>query len=89
MQAPILQLLSGASQGTQAASLAQIKQAIANIRSMTNPQAALQQMLQQRNPQLMQALDYVKQSGGNPKAAFEKLAKERGIDPAEIETLMK
>ena len=56
---------------------------------MSNPQAALQQMLQQRNPQLMQVMEYVKQNGNDPKAAFEKLARERGIDPAEIEALMK
>lgn len=37
----------------------------------------------------MKALDYVKQNGGDPKAAFEKLAAEQGIDPAEIEKMIK
>ena len=38
----------------------------------------------QNNPALQQALDYVKQNGGNPKEAFYKLAKEKGVDPNEI-----
>lgn len=37
----------------------------------------------------MQAIDYVKQHGNDPKAAFEALAKERGIDPNEIENMLK
>ena len=86
MQAPILQLLNGANQTT---SIGQIKEIVTKLKSMSNPQAALQQMLQQRNPQLMQVMEYVKQNGNDPKAAFEKLARERGIDPAEIEALMK
>ena len=54
-----------------------------------NPQALLQQMLAQKNPQLQQALDYVQKNGGDPKAAFEKLAAEKGIDPAEVEQMFK
>lgn len=38
---------------------------------------------------MQQAIDYVKQNGGDPKAAFQKLAEEKGIDPAEIEKLFK
>lgn len=57
---------------------------IGAIRNAHNPQALLQQMLQQNNPAFAQALDYVKQNGNDPKAAFEKLAKDRGINPAEL-----
>lgn len=46
-------------------------------------------MMQQRSPQLAQAMDYVRNHGNDPKAAFEALAKERGIDPAEIESMLK
>lgn len=46
-------------------------------------------MMAQRNPQLQQAMDYVKNNGGDPKAAFEKLATEKGFDPAEIENMFK
>jgi hypothetical protein len=38
----------------------------------------------QNNPALKQAIDYVNQNGGNPKEAFYKLAKERGVDPQTI-----
>ena len=37
-------------------------------------------MMQQRNPAMMQALDYIRQHGNDPKAACEKLAAEKGID---------
>ena len=40
----------------------------------------MQQLLQQNNPQLAQALEYVRQHGGDPRAACEALAAEKGID---------
>lgn len=49
----------------------------------------MQQLISQKNPQMMQAIKYVKDNGGDPKAAFEKLAAENGIDPAEIEQMFK
>ena len=61
---------------------------IGAIKNVGNPQAFMQQMIQQRSPQVKQALDFVRQHGGNPKAAFEALAKEQGIDPTEIESLL-
>ena len=36
------------------------------------------------NPQVQQALQLVQQSGGNAQAAFEKLARENGMDPQQI-----
>ena len=42
------------------------------------------QNLVQNNPNMKQAIDYVNANGGNPKEAFYKLAKERGIDPDSI-----
>ena len=44
-----------------------------------NPIGMLQNM-----PQYKQVMDLVQQSGGDPKAAFYKLAQQRGIDPNEI-----
>ena len=38
------------------------------------------QNLMQSNPNLKQAMDYVNANGGNPKDAFYKLAKEKGVD---------
>lgn len=78
----ILQML-----GRQAAKmpqLGQLRQMIEMIRGASNPQALITQMMQQRNPQMMQAIDYIRQHGNNPKAAFEQLAKERGINPADL-----
>ena len=73
----ILQMLSVAQQPQ---ALGQIRQLVSQLRSLSNPQAALQQMMQQRNPAMMQALDYIRQHGNDPKAACEKLAAEKGID---------
>ena len=87
MQPAILQMLSGAQQSI--GNISQIKQVISSLKSLSNPQAAMQQLMQQRNPAMMQAIDYVKQHGGNPQQAFRALAQERGIDPAEVESLLK
>lgn len=88
MQAPILQLLGGQTKSPQTDQLAAIKQGIAKLRAMQDPQAALHQMMQQRSPGMAQAMDYIKQHGGDPKKAFEALAAERGIDPAEITSMI-
>ena len=64
--------------------LGQLRQMIGMIRGASDPQALLSQMIQQRNPQMMQALEYVKQHGGNPKAACEALAQEKGISLKDI-----
>ena len=53
---------------------------IGMMRNANDPQALLSQMMQQQNPGMMQALDYIKQNGGDPKAACEKLAAEKGIN---------
>ena len=91
MQPLILQLL-GQNNSSQAATqlsptaqkLGQLRQMIGTIRNAGDPQALLQQMMQQRNPGLAKAMDYVKQHGNDPKAAFESLAKEQGINPADL-----
>lgn len=44
-----------------------------------NPVGMLQNL-----PQYRQAMDLVQQSGGDAKAAFYKLAQQRGVDPNEI-----
>lgn len=80
----ILQMLGAQNQATVSPQVAQIKQMIGAIRSAGNPQAILQQMMQQRNPQLMQAIEYVKQHGGDAKAACEALAKEKGISMQDL-----
>jgi len=50
------------------------------VQAAQNPQAAVSQMTQ-NNPQMQQVMQYVQQNGGDPKAAFFALAKQKGIDP--------
>lgn len=61
----------------------QIKQLMQTVQTAQNPQMALQNLMQS-NPGMKQAIEYVNANGGNPKDAFYKLAKERGIDPESI-----
>ena len=71
----ILQML-GKAQNPQ---IGQLRQMISTIRNAGNPQALMQQMMQQNNPAMAKAMDYVKQHGGDAKAACEALAAEKGI----------
>lgn len=52
---------------------------IGMIRNAGDPQALMRHMMQ-NNPGIAKAMDYVKQHGGDPKAACEALAKEKGFD---------
>ena len=61
----------------------QIKQMMQMVRSAGNPQAMLNQLVQ-TNPKVKQVMDYVNASGGDPKAAFYRLANEKGINPQDI-----
>ena len=61
----------------------QIKQMMQMVRSAGNPQAMLNQLVQ-TNPKMKQVMDYVNASGGDPKAAFYRLANEKGINPQSI-----
>ena len=61
----------------------QIKQLMQTVQMSQNPQMAIQNLMQ-NNPGMKQAIDYVNANGGNPKDAFYKLAKERGVDPDSI-----
>ena len=61
----------------------QAKQLLQTVQAAQNPQMALQQLML-NNPEMKKAIEYVNANGGNPKDAFYKLAKERGIDPDSI-----
>ena len=60
--------------------LGQLRQMIGMIRGASNPQALFEQMMKQNNPAMSKAMDYIKQCGGDPKAACEKLAAEKGVN---------
>ena len=48
----------------------------------------MQSMLM-NNPNYKFVMDYVNQNGGDPKSAFYKMAKEKGVDPNQILSMLK
>ena len=82
---PMLQSLN---QSRLAQNLTPIKNMMNMVKSAGNPQMMLQQMISQ-NPQMKQVMDLVNQNGGDPKAAFYKMAEEKGINPDEILNMLK
>ena len=68
--------------------MGQIKQMMSMVQSAQNPQAMLNQMMQ-NNPQMQQAMKLINQHGGDAQKAFYALAQERGIDPQEILKMLK
>lgn len=65
------------------ANLKQIKDLMNVVQNAGNPTALLNTMMQ-RNPQIKQAMDFINENGGDPKAAFYKLAEQKGVDPEEV-----
>lgn len=63
-------------------------QLINMVKSSGNPQAMMNQIMS-NNPQVRQIMNYVNQNGGDPKAAFYKLAEKKGINPEEILSQLK
>ena len=58
------------------------------VQNVGNPQAMLMNMAQS-NPQLKQVMDIVNNSGGDPKAAFYKMAQEKGVDPDSVLNMLR
>lgn len=58
---------------------ANVKNVIAMLKGLVNPQSAIQQM-----PQYKEVMDYINANGGDAKTAFYKRASEMGVDPNEI-----
>ena len=65
-----------------------IKQMMNMVQMSRNPQAMLQQMMMQ-NPQMKQVMQIVQQYGGDPMKALYEVAKEKGMDPEEILSMLK
>ena len=60
-------------------------QAVSQIfNSGGDPRKLIQSMMSARNPQMANVINYVNSMGGDPKAAFYKLAAEKGVDPNAI-----
>lgn len=85
MQNPMLQVLKN---NPAISNLNQIKQMANLIKSAGNPQAMLQSMVQ-NNPQMQQVMALINSLGGDPKAAFYKVAKEKGVNPEEILNMLR
>lgn len=66
----------------------QIKQMISMVKSAGNPQAMMNQLMQ-NNPQMQQVMQIVQKYGGDANKAFYALAEEKGINPQEILDLLK
>ena len=58
------------------------------VKNSSNPNAVLQTLINQ-NPQMKQVMNFINQSGGDPKTAFYSLAKQKGIDPNQILNMFK
>lgn len=84
MQNPMLQALKSQPNNN----LSQIKSMLNMVRSVGNPQAMLQSIMQ-NNPQMQEIMGLVNQYGGDPKTAFYKLAQEKGVDPQQILNMLK
>lgn len=65
-----------------------IKQMMNTIKSASDPNAAMQ-MLANKNPQMRQVMQMVQENGGDPKAAFYNLAKQKGVDPEQILSMLR
>ena len=48
----------------------------------------LQSMIQS-NPQMQNVMNYINQNGGDPKAAFYNLAKQKGVDPEQVLNILR
>lgn len=91
MQAPILQALQmGQPQPQQNPLLSQDKfnKLISMYRGITNPQAYLQELIQNNNPMIREVMQEIQNNGGNAQAAFYNYAKQHGLDPNEILNMM-
>jgi len=65
--------------------MAGVQNMISMVKAAQNPHAMLQTMVQ-RNPQVQHILQ---QSGGDPKAAFYNLARQKGVNPDDVLKMIK
>lgn len=68
---------------TNNAAMQNIANMVRSFKGMNNPQQIMQ-MLGQRNPQAMQQVQQLMQSGKSPKDLASSMLKQRGIDPEQL-----
>ena len=66
----------------------QIKNMMNTVRYAGNPQAMLNSMVM-NNPKLKEVMDYIGQNGGDPRAAYYKMAGEKNVDPEQILNMLR
>lgn len=72
----------------QSAPMNSIKQMMDMVKTASDPNAAMQALINQ-NPQMRQVMQVIQQNGGDPKAAFYSVAKQRGIDPEQVLSMLR
>ena len=77
---PFMEMLGGMQNSRAMQGISQIA---GMVHAAQNPQAAVSQM-SQSNPQMQYVMQYIQQNGGDAKAAFYALAKQKGVDPDAI-----
>ena len=75
-------------QNSSFSNIQQLKGMMQMIQNSNNPSAMLQTLMMQ-NPQFQSVMQFVSQNGGDPKAAFYALAKQKGVDPNEVINMLK
>ena len=70
-------------QNPQPRGMANLKQMMQMFKSASNPQLFVQNMMQS-NPNATHIMQLIQANGGDPKAAFYSLAKQRGINPEDF-----
>lgn len=59
------------------------------LKSGGSPQSMMQSLLNAKNPQMAEVIQLVQSMGGDPKAAFYKLAAQKGVDPNSILSMLR
>ena len=68
--------------------ISKVKQMMSMVNGSQDPQAMMNQMMTS-NPNLKQVIDFIRESGGDPKTAFYSMADKMGVDPQEILDMLK
>ena len=69
-------------------SITQARNMMNMLKNSSNPQAMLQNMINQ-NPQMKQVMNLINENGGDPKRAFYSKAKQMGVNPDDILNMLK
>ena len=68
--------------------MGQIKQMMQMVRTASNPQAVISQLMAS-NPRMQEVKRIVEKHGGDPMKAFRAEAEARGVDPEEILSMLR